>query len=291
MGDLRDLDRLESKLATIVDYKNKVFTALYHAEPMSSAALFEKCRAYAARLLPFVVDTTEFMHKAIAEGKSILFEGAQGTMLDIDHGTYPFVTSSTTVSCNAASGSGVNPLALEEVFGVVKAYTTRVGEGPFPTELNDALGKAIAEKGGEFGTTTGRARRCGWLDLVITKHASALSGFTGVAMTKIDVLGGVGDLKVCTHYSLDGKKVCTIPAGLEVLGRCEPRYKTLKGWDDLEPARLEKILSKGFSALPEDIRKYVRFVEKEMGVPVILLGLGRRRNEIIDMRRKRWGKK
>jgi len=291
MVDLVDERALREKLEFLVPLKQRILDAFGEQAKLDLTAIAKEYTAYGKRLGGFVTDTSVLLNTQLSKKKKVLFEGAQGTMLDIDHGTYPFVTSSTTVSCNAASGSGVNPLALEEVFGVVKAYTTRVGEGPFPTELNDALGKAIAEKGGEFGTTTGRARRCGWLDLVITKHASALSGFTGVAMTKIDVLGGVGDLKVCTHYSLDGKKVCTIPAGLEVLGRCEPRYKTLKGWDDLEPARLEKILSKGFSALPEDIRKYVRFVEKEMGVPVVLLGLGRRRNEIIDMRRKRWGKK
>jgi adenylosuccinate synthase len=238
-----------------------------------------------------VTDTGVLVGNAMAKGKKVLFEGAQGTLLDIDHGTYPFVTSSTTVSGNAASGSGISPLGLDDVYGVVKAYTTRVGEGPFPTELTDDMGKRIAEKGGEFGTTTGRARRCGWLDLVVTKYSSRLSGFTGVALTKIDVLSGFNELKICTHYSLNGKKVSTIPSDLRILEKCEPRYKTVDGWDELDEPKMKRILSKGFAELPPNMKNYVRFIEKEMGVPVVILGLGRRRHETLDLRKKRWGKR
>lgn len=177
---------------------------------------------------------------------------------------------------------------LDDVYGVVKAYTTRVGAGPFPSELMDDIGKSIAKKGGEFGTTTGRARRCGWLDLVVTRYSGSLSGFTGLALTKIDVLGGFDKLKICTHYVLDGKKIQTIPADLRKLERCEPKYTTLPGWDDIEESRMDKILKKGFAALPEGMRTYVKRVEREMGTRVVLLGLGRRRNEILDLRRKKW---
>ncbi|MGD9963200.1 MAG: adenylosuccinate synthetase, partial [Thermoplasmata archaeon] len=243
---------------------------------------------YGRRLKPYVKDAGAIVRDALSRQRNVLFEGAQGTMLDIAHGTYPFVTSSTTVASNAASGSGVPPSAIDDVIGVVKAYTTRVGEGPFPTELLDETGDQIADKGGEFGTTTGRARRCGWLDLAVTKYAHALSGFTGLAMTKIDVLGGFDQVKVCTHYRLDKKKVPSFPADLRALARCEPVYRTLEGWGDLEGAALEKALTKGFSALPQNMRAYVRFVEKEMGVPVAMLGLGRRRSELLDLRKRKW---
>jgi adenylosuccinate synthase len=244
---------------------------------------------YGVKLKHHVVDTGALVDDSLRKGKRILFEGAQGTMLDIDHGTYPFVTSSTTVAGNAASGSGISPLALDDVYGVVKAYTTRVGEGPFPSELTDEIGKRIAEKGGEFGTTTGRARRCGWLDLVVTKYSSSLSGFTGLAVTKIDVLGGFDQLKICTHYVLDGKKVSRIPADLRLLQRCAPKYVTLDGWDEISDAGMKRILSKGYAELPVNMKKYLKFVEKHMGVPVTLLGLGRRRNEILDLRKRKWG--
>ena len=178
---------------------------------------------------------------------------------------------------------------MDEVYGVVKAYTTRVGEGPLPSELHDEVGKRIAEKGREFGTTTGRARRCGWLDLVVTRYASSLSGFTGVAMTKIDVLGGFDNLKICTHYVLDGKRVTRIPADLRLLQRCEPKYAILDGWDEIDEAGMKRILSKGYSELPTNMKEYIKRVEKEIGVPVVLLGLGRRRNEILDLRKRMWG--
>jgi adenylosuccinate synthase len=177
---------------------------------------------------------------------------------------------------------------IDDVYGVVKAYTTRVGEGPFPTELHDSLGSKIAQKGGEFGTTTGRARRCGWLDLVVTKYASALSGFTGLAMTKIDVLSGFDELKICMHYEIDSKKITRIPADLRLLASCEPKYQSLRGWEEIDEECMKTILKKGYSELPQNMKRYVQFVEKQMGVPVVLLGLGRRRHEILDLRRKKW---
>lgn len=289
MGDLTDESVLSEKLEFLVPLKQKILEAYGDSSILNLDAIRNEYAGYGMRLKRHVVDTGALVDDSLRRGKRILFEGAQGTMLDIDHGTYPFVTSSTTVAGNAASGSGISPLALDDVHGVVKAYTTRVGEGPFPTELTDGIGKRIAEKGGEFGTTTGRARRCGWLDLVVTKYSSSLSGFTGLAVTKIDVLGGFDQLKICTHYVLDGKKVSRIPADLRLLQRCEPEYVTLDGWDEISDASMKRILSKGYAELPVNMKKYVKFVEKQMGVPVALLGLGRRRNEILDLRRRKWG--
>jgi adenylosuccinate synthase len=288
MCELVDEEALREKLELLIPLKQKILEVYGDATMLNLESISREYSGYGKRLAKYVADTGPILTEALVAKKKVLFEGAQGSMLDIDHGTYPFVTSSQTVSGNAASGSGVSPLWLDEVFGVVKAYTTRVGAGPFPSELADDVGKKIADRGGEFGTTTGRARRCGWLDLVVTKYSGALSGFTGMAMTKIDVLGGLDKLKICTHYTLNGGKVATIPANLRVLDRCRPEYSTLKGWDDIEPLRMEKILAEGFSALPANMRRYIRFVEKQMGMRVVLLGLGRRRNEILDLRRKKW---
>ena len=288
MGDLTDERMLGEKLDFLVPLKQLILNAYGDTSKLDLAAIRREYSAHGRRLKQHVVDSGALVGDALAKRKKVLFEGAQGTMLDIDHGTYPFVTSSTTVAGNAASGSGVSPLMIDEVFGVVKAYTTRVGEGPFPTELKDQVGTTIAEKGGEFGTTTGRARRCGWLDLAVVKYASALSGFTGLAMTKIDVLSGFEGLKICTHYDLDGKKVTRIPADLRLLQRCEPRYSRLDGWADIDEDTMERILKKGYAELPPEMKTYIRLVEKETKVPVVLLGLGRRRHEMLDLRKRKW---
>jgi len=288
MADLVDENALSEKLEFLVPLKQRMLDAYGDEAKLDLEAIRREYVDYGIKLAKYVTDTGETVGDSLRRGKKVLFEGAQGTMLDIDHGTYPFVTSSTTVAGNAASGSGISPLLLDEVYGVVKAYTTRVGEGPFPTELTDDLGRTIAEKGGEFGTTTGRPRRCGWLDLVVTGYANSLSGLNGIALTKIDVLGGIGDLKVCTHYAVDGKRVLRIPADLKKLGRCEPKYAALKGWDEIDEPEMKRTLSRGFTALPENMKKYVRFVEDRMKVPVVLLGLGRRRNEILDLRKSKW---
>lgn len=288
MCDLVDERLLGEKLDFLVPLKQRILDAYEDPTRLDLGAIKKEYAGYGKRLKPYVTDTGLLVNDALKAGKRVLMEGAQGSMLDIDHGTYPFVTSSQTVAGNAASGSGVSPSWIREVYGVVKAYTTRVGAGPFPTELTDEAGKLIAEKGGEFGTTTGRPRRCGWLDLVVTNYASRLNGFTGLALTKIDVLGGFERVRVCTHYSLDGRKVTTIPADTSLLERCEPRYTELSGWEEISPERMERILRRGFSALPEGMRAYIRFIEKKMGVPVVLLGLGRRRDELLDLRRRRW---
>jgi adenylosuccinate synthase len=288
MADLVDEESLSEKLELLVPLKQRILDAYGDGTKLDLEGIRREYADYGKKLAKYVTDTGEIVGDSIRRGKKVLFEGAQGTMLDIDHGTYPFVTSSTTVAGNAASGSGISPLLLGEVYGVVKAYTTRVGEGPFPTELTNDLGRRIGQKGGEFGTTTGRPRRCGWLDLVVTGYACELSGMSGIALTKIDVLGGIGDLKVCTHYEVDGKKVKRIPANLRKLERCKPKYAPLKGWEEIDELEMERILSRGLSALPENMRKYIKFVENQMKVPVVLLGLGRRRNEILDLRKSKW---
>ncbi len=288
MGELIDEDKFPEKLEFLVPLKQLILDAYGDPTRLDLEAIKSEYGSYGRRLRQYVTDTGALVNDALAKNRRVLFEGAQGTLLDIDHGTYPFVTSSTTVAGNAASGSGVSPLLLDDVYGVVKAYTTRVGEGPFPTELKDELGKTIAEKGGEFGTTTGRARRCGWLDLVVTKYAHSLSGFTGIALTKIDVLGGFEELKICTHYTLGGRKVSRVPADLRQLELCEPRYTVLDGWDEPDGAGMKRILAKGYPALPPEMKAYIKLIERQMGVPVVLVGLGKRRNEILDLRKKKW---
>jgi adenylosuccinate synthase len=288
VADLTEPEVLREKLEFLIPLKQRVLDAFDTGQRLDGKDIARSHAEYGRRLAPFVTDTGALVNEHLAKGRNVLFEGAQGTMLDIDHGTYPYVTSSSTVVGNAAAGSGVSPLCLDDVYGVVKAYTTRVGAGPFPTELFDEVGTCVAEKGGEFGTTTGRSRRCGWLDLVVVRYTNALNGFTGLALTKLDVLGGLDRIKVCTHYRLDGRRVRTFPSDLRRLERCEPAYTTLQGWDDLEPKKLERLLARGFSGLPQRMREYVRFIEKETGVPVVLAGMGRRRSEILDRRKRKW---
>ena len=288
IGDLIAADVLRAKLEFLAPMKQRILDAYGDGTVLDLSKMISELSDFGRKLEQYVTDTGVLVERALESGKRVLFEGAQGTMLDIDHGTFPFVTSSTTVAGNAASGSGASPLQLDEVLGVVKAYTTRVGEGPFPTELKNDIGRTLAEKGGEFGTTTGRPRRCGWLDLVVVNYARVLNGFTGLALTKIDVLSGLEELKVCTSYSFEGRRVARMPADLELLGRCEPIYSRLKGWDEIGEPQMRRILRKGSSELPENMRKYIRFVEQKAGVPVVLLGLGRRRNEILDLRKRKW---
>jgi len=291
MGDLLNQAALHEKLEFLVPLKQRILDAYGEGGNLDLEAIKREYSDHGRKLRRYVTDTGILVEDALDAGKKVLFEGAQGSLLDIDHGTFPFVTSSTTVAGNAASGSGASPLQLDAVYGVVKAYTTRVGEGPFPTELKDDTGRRIADKGGEFGTTTGRPRRCGWLDLVVVNYSKALSGFTGLALTKIDVLSGFRELKICTAYAFGGQKVSRIPADLNVLGGCKPRYTRMRGWDEIDDEQMRTILKKGRSELPEEMKSYIRFIEQRTGIPVVLLGLGRRRNEILDLRKEKWGRR
>ena len=237
--------------------------------------VIEEYKAYANRLAPYIEDVSAYMGRILKNGDRILFEGAQGTHLDIDHGTYPFVTSSVCVSSNACSGSGVGPKVISDILGIVKAYTTRVGAGPFPTELFDDIGDAIQKKGAEFGATTGRKRRCGWLDMVILKNAVRLNSLTGLVITKLDVLGGLDELKICTAYEYDGKRIENFPANLKVLAKCRPVFETLPGWsEDISDIR-------NYDDLPGNTKNYLKRVEELSETPVQIVSVGPARDETI----------
>jgi adenylosuccinate synthase len=275
MGDLRDLRGLEAKLRAIVEYKNRVFTAVFNAEPMDAGAILEKCKSYAGKLLPFTLDTTEYVHSALGQGKSVLFEGAQGTLLDIDHGTFPFVTSANTSALGMPAGAGVPAKMVDEFVGVAKAYTTRVGAGPFPTELDNETGQFIRDKGHEYGTTTGRPRRCGWFDAVVASYSVAIGGIDSVALMHLDTLTGLDELKVCIGYEIDGKQTSFFPANIVKLAKAKCIYQTLPGWKENITG------ANSFSQLPLPARNYVSFIEKWLKRPVTMIGVGPNRRQTI----------
>ena len=217
----------------------------------------------------------------MVEGKGVLFEGAQGTLLDVDHGTYPYVTSSSSCAGGACTGAGVGPGKIKRVTGVAKAYTTRVGEGPFPTELKDYEGEKLREAGCEYGTTTGRPRRCGWLDVVILKYAKLVNGITDLAITKLDVLGGLKNIKICVAYEIDGKRTERFPSSFEVLEKAKPVYIELDGWKKWGAEETKEIVRKGMKGLPLNAQKYIRFIEKQAGVPISIVSIGAGRDETI----------
>lgn len=275
MGDLGNLEGLKTKLQTIVEYKNKIFGALYDAEPMSADAIFEKCESYAHRFLPYVTDTTEFLHKSIAESKSILFEGAQGSLLDLDHGTFPFVTSSNSSALGMPAGCGVPAKWVDKFIGVVKAYTTRVGAGPFPVEQDNEIGQYIRDKGNEYGTTTGRPRRCGWFDAVAVSYSVTIGAIDSVALLHLDTLGGLKELKICRAYKINGQEKTFFPANTARLAQASPVYETLPGWDqDISEVR-------DFQDLPVNARDYVCRIEELIGRPVTIVGVGPKRTQTI----------
>ena len=275
MGDLRDLDRLKAKLQSIAEYKNKVFAAVYNAEPFSADEVFEKCKFFADRLLCFTTDTTEFLHGSIAEGKSILFEGAQGALLDLDHGTFPFVTSSNASSLGMPAGSGVPAKMVDKFIGVAKAYTTRVGAGPFPTEQDNEIGQRIRDKGNEYGTTTGRPRRCGWFDAVAVSYSAAIGSIDAVALMHLDTMSGLKEIQICRAYEINGKEVSFFPANQAKLSNLVCIYETVAGWDD----DLTQI--KDFYDLPAKARDYIMLIEEMVKKPVTIIGVGPKRSQTI----------
>ncbi|HOV76980.1 MAG TPA: adenylosuccinate synthase [Sedimentisphaerales bacterium] len=275
MSDLRDLKALSEKLRMILAYKNKLFGALYDAEPMDVEVVIENCRRYADRLIPYTTDTTELLHAVIGEGKSVLFEGAQGSLLDLDHGTFPYVTSSNSSSLGLPSGCGVPARMVDKYIGVAKAYTTRVGAGPFPTEQDNAVGEYIRVKGHEYGTTTGRPRRCGWFDGVAAAYSIRIGSVDSVALMHLDTLTGIQELQVCRAYSIDGKETTFFPSNIDRLARAKPVYETLSGWDeDLGNAT-------SFASLPVAAQRYVRRIEQILGKPVEMIGVGPKRSQTI----------
>ncbi len=274
--DLYDEPRLREKLQRSLTEKNFLLTGLYSGTPLTADEIAAEYLGYAQKIKPYVADTSMIIDAAIKNGKKILFEGAQGSHLDVDHGTYPYVTSSNTVAGNAACGSGVGPNAINNVVGICKAYTTRVGEGPFPTELTDEIGQQIQKVGQEFGATTGRPRRCGWLDMVLIRQAVRTSGITALAITKMDVLTGLDILKICVGYKSDkGELTHAVPANIDLLTQYQPVYEELAGWK-------EDILSaRNLADLPANARKYVQRLEELSGARINLVSVGPGREETI----------
>ncbi|MDR0405972.1 MAG: adenylosuccinate synthase [Clostridiales bacterium] len=275
MWDLIHPEVFAQKVRENAVLKNKMITLVYGGEPIDADAVIEEYNAYAKALAPYVTDATVLLYRAIKSGKTVLFEGAQGTLLDLDLGTYPYVTSSHPVSSGACVGAGIGPTLIDDCIGVAKAYTTRVGKGPFPTELFDATGEAIRQKGGEFGTTTGRPRRCGWLDAVILKYSVRTSGLTKLAVNKLDTLSGIGKLKICAGYQKGGEVVSEFPADLSELALCSPVYEELDGWEE------EISAVRNFGDLPRAAREYISRIEALCGVPVWMVGVGPGREQNI----------
>lgn len=275
LGDLLATERFKGQLTELMEYHNFMLTNYYKVDAVDVDAAVAQYMSFADRLAPMIVDTQSLLHSVRTAGESILFEGAQGAFLDIDHGTYPYVTSSNTTAGAASTGTGIGPLYLDSVLGITKAYTTRVGAGPFPTELFDKVGEHLATKGQEFGATTGRPRRCGWLDMVALKRSIALNSVTGICLTKLDVLDGLEAVNVCTGYvDAEGNAVSTV-ASADQLEQVKPVYETLPGWQE------STFGVKTWEELPENAKAYVLRVEALAGVPVQILSTGPDRNETI----------
>ncbi len=277
ISDIYDKTTLMEKLQEVMEFHNFQLTDFYQEDACSIEKELEQILGYSERLANLSIDTQSFLMECINKDDSILFEGAQGTMLDIDLGTYPFVTSSNTTIAGLLSSTGLNSSYIKDVIGVVKAYTTRVGSGPFPTELNDEVGKALATKGAEVGATTGRPRRCGWLDLVSLKAAIIASGITEICLTKIDVLDNIGPIKVCVSYELDGKPINFPPSHASELLECKPIYETLEGWNESTYGQTD------YKKLSDNARAYIHFIEKFLGVPVKMVSTGPERDAIISI--------
>jgi adenylosuccinate synthase len=273
--DLLDPEIFSEKVNTILNEKNFYLKNYFTAETVDSAQIIEQYNAFAIRLAPYVTNISIVINNAIKNDQQVLFEGAQGTHLDIDHGTYPFVTSSNTLAGNACCGAGIGPGAITEVIGIAKAYTTRVGRGPFPAELFDEIGDRIQKKGAEFGATTGRKRRCGWLDTVILRNAVRLNSLTGLTITKLDVLGGLESLKICTGYEYEGEILHDFPASLKLLAACKPVYETVPGWSEDISAITD------MQDLPQNVKNYLNRIEELTETPIHIVSVGAERTQTI----------
>ncbi len=278
LGELLDTAYFKERLREVLEYHNFTLVHYFKAEAVDYAVVLDEALAQAEQLRPLVVDVPGVLHTLRAEGADVLFEGAQGSMLDIDHGTYPYVTSSNTTAGGAACGSGVGPRDLDYILGIVKAYTTRVGGGPFPTELFDADGDRLGERGHEFGATTGRKRRCGWLDMVALRRSFIINSVTGLCITKLDVLDGFETLRICTAYDLDGARITVPPVGADALARCTPHYLELPGWSESTGGAASR------ESLPANARAYLQTIEDLSGLPIDLISTGPERNETLVAR-------
>ncbi|WP_338553743.1 adenylosuccinate synthase [Paenibacillus sp. KS-LC4] len=273
IADLMDAEEFEQKLRRLVVEKNQVIEQVFGGEPLNADSIVEEYLAYAEVLRSYVTDTSVVLNDAIDAGSKVLFEGAQGVMLDIDQGTYPFVTSSNPSAGGVCIGSGVGPSKIQQVIGVAKAYTTRVGDGPFPTEQNNAIGDLIRDKGHEYGTVTGRPRRVGWFDSVVVRHARRVSGITGLSLNSLDVMTGIETVKICTGYKYKGEIITHYPASLKMLAECEAVYEELPGWsEDISDA-------KTLDDLPVNTRNYLNRVSELTGIPIAIFSVGRNREQ------------
>ncbi|KYK28716.1 adenylosuccinate synthetase [Thermoplasmatales archaeon SG8-52-1] len=275
--DLINKDTLSKKLDDIIPIKQRIFSIYNIDIKLDKKDILKKYLEYGNFLKNYIAPTQITITKAIESGKNILFEGAQGTMLDVDYGTYPYTTSSHTIAGGSCIGAGVGPHKIDDIIGIVKAYTTRVGEGPLPTELLDKTGNYLQTKGGEFGATTGRPRRCGWLDLVVVNHSCNVSGINKLAITKLDVLGGLKTIKVCVKYNLNDKEIDYFPADINEVKECIPIYKEFKGWDDI------KTPPKKITDLPNETQEYLKFIERYLKIPIVLVSIGPGRKETLEV--------
>ena len=278
MQDMLDEDTFREKLAVALAYQNPILEKVYGLPTYTVEQICEDFLPYAERLRPYIIESSKLLNEELAAGKNILFEGAQATMLDIDHGTYPFVTSSNCTAGGAVTGSGVGPCNIERVLGVAKAYLTRVGSGPFPTELdfNEGVGKFLLETGHEYGVTTGRKRRCGWYDAVVVKYAAQINGLTDLAITKLDVLTGLDTIKVCTAYECDGVEYDTVPEHRAVFDHAKPKYIEVPGWQE------DITGCKSFDELPQAAQDYIKLIEDLSGVKVSIVAVGPDREQTIN---------
>ncbi len=278
MVDLLDEKTFRAKLEANLLQKNAYLVEILKEKGFEFSEILNEYSGYRDQLERYVKDTSSFLYEESRKGRRILFEGAQGALLDLDHGTYPFVTSSNTVASNACAGSGIGPTMIDSVMGVAKAYTTRVGEGPFPTELRDDMGQKIREKGGEYGATTGRPRRCGWFDAVVVNHAIRVNGITELTITKLDVLNDFGKIKICVGYRLNGKTIHQVPSNPDHLAGVEPVYEELEGWNaDIRGVR-------EFTALPKRAQQYLRRIEALTGTPIGMVSTGSERDETMGVK-------
>ena len=273
--DLMQPDTLEGKLEWTINYKNVILDKLYNLPPLDVKQVIAEYLQYAERLRPYIIDSSLKIYEAVQKKKNILFEGAQGTLLDLDHGTYPYVTSSNPIAGGACVGSGIGPTIIDRVIGVAKAYTTRVGEGPFPTELHEEIGELLGDRGAEFGTTTGRRRRCGWFDALIGRYAVRINGLDCLAVTKLDVLDELEEVKVCVAYEIDGKTTQDFPGSTVDFARCQPVYKTLPGWQQSTSG------CRTLEDLPPQALDYLKFLAEIMEVPISIISVGPSRDQTI----------
>ena len=275
--DIINEHKLRSKLEGILEEKNMILTRLYNESPIAFSEVFDSARHWGRELAPYIADTALEINEAINNGKSVLLEGAQGTLLDIDHGTYPYVTSSSPISAGGCIGMGIAPKSIDRVLAVVKSYSTRLGEGPMPTEVNGGIGKYLREKGGEYGSTTGRPRRCGWIDMVALSYSMKINGADAIIITKLDVLTGIDKIKYCTAYEVDDNLYHSFRSEFDFLFEAKPIYEEIPGWsEDISECRR-------FEELPLPAQNYIRIVEEHCKVPVIFIGVGPQRHQLIDL--------